>query len=333
MESYLWLALGGAILSSLLTRQLISYQRKEGLGQPIRDYGPDIHQHKKGTPTMGGLAILIALGIAWLVLLMLGQVTDLLNLIFVTAIGCGSIGLLDDALKFLKKNSDGLAGRHKLILLTGMGFFLFWLGRTQNLFSLPLLLPFVQNTWLPSTIITGLLVILVLVGTVNAVNFNDGLDGLCVGTTLIALIGLGCVAFLQHQMAILGFIFVSMSILLGFFWWNVYPAQIFLGDAGSFALGGLIAAIAISLRVELFLPLLAFIPMLEVITVIMQVASFRLLKKRIFKVAPFHHHFERAKGVNYTFMLPNIEWPEPLITLRFWIVAALMALVGVFAYR
>jgi phospho-N-acetylmuramoyl-pentapeptide-transferase len=194
-------------------------------------------------------------------------------------------------------------------------------------------IPFIEATWLPTSIIAWLLVTIVLVGTVNAVNFNDGLDGLCVGTIFIALSSLGVIAIFQQQFAILGLIIIIIGILLGFFWWNVFPAHIFLGDAGSFTLGGLLAAIAVALRAELFLPLIAFIPMLEVITVILQVTSFRLLKKRIFKVAPFHHHFERAKGVNYTFLLPNIEWPEPLITLRFWIVAALAALIGLASYR
>jgi phospho-N-acetylmuramoyl-pentapeptide-transferase len=282
---------------------------------------------------MGGLSILITLSMVWMGLFLFGRLTPSMSLIFSTAVACGLIGLLDDGLKFWKKNSAGLAGRYKLLLLLLVAGFICWMASDQGVFNAPLHVPFVATGWLLSLSSAITIASFVLIGTVNAVNFNDGLDGLAIGTVLVALVAFAIVSYHQSQTDVFGLIIMTGSVLLGFLWWNAYPAHVFLGDAGSFMLGGLLAAIAITLRAELFLPFIAFVPMVEVITVMIQVTSFKLLRKRVFKVAPVHHHFEHAKGVNYTFLLPNTEWPEPLITLRFWIVATVMALIGLVAYH
>jgi phospho-N-acetylmuramoyl-pentapeptide-transferase len=329
----IWLGLIGAGVALAAARGLIAWQRREGLGQPIREYGPDIHQHKKGTPTMGGLALLIAFGFLWLWSWHSGSLTPHTQLIFLAIFSFGLIGFLDDALKFWRRNSDGLAGRYKLLLQMTVSALFGWIAYHQGLFGEALKIPFASMSWDLSTGMAMGLVFIVFLGTVNAVNFNDGLDGLAMGTSLIALIALAVFSTFQKQTDLLSFLIISIGILLGLFWWNVHPAQIFLGDTGSFALGGLLAATAVAIRVELFLPLIAFVPMLEVFSDIVQVASFKWFKKRVFKVAPLHHHFERAKGVNYEFILPNAEWPEPLITARFWIIAALFAMIGLAAYR
>jgi phospho-N-acetylmuramoyl-pentapeptide-transferase len=333
MELYMQMALLGAFISFVLTHSLIRWQRKEKIGQPIRDYGPDIHQHKQGTPTMGGLAIFATLGLIGIGLFLFGRLTASVLLVLAAALGSGLVGLLDDTLKFRKKNSDGLAGRYKLLLLTLLALGCSWFAYTQGIFNRPLAIPLVGAPWLAPLWLAITLALFVLIGTVNAVNFNDGLDGLAVGTTLISLSALAIIASGQGRMDLTGVLVIAIGIMLGFFWWNVFPAQIFLGDTGSFTLGGLVAATAIATRTEVFLPFIAFIPMIEVLSVMAQVMSFRILKKRLFKVAPLHHHFERAKGVSYTFYLPNVEWPESLITLRFWIIAALFALIGLAAYH
>lgn len=333
MNSVVGLTIVSAVASFLLTRWLILWQRKEGLSQPIRDYGPDIHQHKKGTPSMGGLSLLLVLTLLGIGLAWAGRLTPLVLLVIVSSVGFGLIGLLDDALKFWKKHSDGLIGRYKLLWQAFVSGLVCWIAYGQGLFHLPLKLPFLSEgvSW-PLMVCVGL-AILVLMGTVTAVNFNDGLDGLASGTTLITLGALAAVSYLQGHHDLLDFLIIAMGIILGFFWWNVHPAHIFMGDTGSFTLGGLVGATAIATRTEFFLAWFAFIPMIEVISVMIQVPTYKLTRKRVFKVAPLHHHFERVKGINYEFYLPNIEWPEPLITFRFWIVAAFVALIGLLAYR
>ena len=333
VDSLVWLTMACAVASFLLTRWLILWQRKGGLGQPIRDYGPDIHQHKRGTPTMGGLSILIVLMLLGIGLALVGRLTPLVLFVLVSSLGFGAIGLLDDALKFWKKTSDGLIGRYKLLLQGAVSALLCAIAYSQGLFQIPLKMPFLSEglSW-PLVVCIGLAVC-VLIGTVTAVNFNDGLDGLASGTTLITVGAFAIVSYLQGHNDLVSFLIVAMAVILGFFWWNVYPAHIFMGDTGSFTLGGLVRATTLATRSEFFLPLLAFIPMIEVVSVMIQVPTYKLTKKRVFKVAPLHHHFELAKGVNYEFNLPNIEWPEPLITFRFWIVAAFVALIGLLAYR
>lgn len=314
------------LASLLLTRLWITGQEHQKLGQPIRDYGPEIHAHKQSTPTAGGITLLLTFLLSWALLAMNGK------MLFVGAATLlfGLIGLLDDGLKFFQQHSQGLPARYKLLLQ----FIVCGLLTTLPVALLPpLRIPFVGGAVTLSPAVTVGLIFLVLISTVNAFNETDGLDGLLGGVTLIALGTYGFILWSQGELTLLAAVVLALATLLGFLWWNVHPARIFLGDTGSFALGGLIGALALVTGTALLLPLIAIIPVVESLSVILQVASFKLLKKRVFKVSPLHHHFERAQGVNYEFFLPNQEWPEALITLRFWIISALGALLGLIAYR
>ncbi len=161
-------------------------------------------------------------------------------------------------------------------------------------------------------------------------NLTDGLDGLATGTTLLILCGY-LLLFPSH--AILPVILPLVGILVGFLWVNAYPAQLFLGDVGSFALGGVVAALALTSGTALILPLLAGLLVLEASSVILQVGYYRLTKRRIFKISPLHHHFEHAEGIDYPYLLPNVEWPEPKIVLRLWIVEGISVGLGLLAAR
>jgi len=328
-----WLSAGTFFVSLILTRLWLGLQERRNIGQPIRDYGPEIHTHKKGTPTAGGLSLILAFLASVGVTIALQGTLDTKVLCVVGAmLGFALIGLVDDGLKIFQRDSQGLAGRYKLLLQCAVcGVFT---GIALSLQAVPpVKVPFIDGAFVFSPLLTIGLIFLVFVSTVNAFNETDGLDGLLGGVTLIALGAYGVILYLQNELALLSVVLLAAMALLGFLWWNVHPAKIILGDTGSFALGGLVGALALVTGTALFLLLIAIIPLLETLSVIIQVISFKLFKKRVFKVSPLHHHFEKAKGVDYEFYLPNQEWPEVLITLRFWIIAALGALLALLAYR
>jgi phospho-N-acetylmuramoyl-pentapeptide-transferase len=297
-----------------------------GIGQHIRDFGPEIHAKKEGTPTMGGIVILVTFALialaAWL---RLGQLSPRALLLLGATLGCGGIGLADDLIGLVRRRSLGLLIRWKLLLQLALGLALF-LGLRLAHVPGAVIVPFTDIRLELAPLPYALLVIFTLLGTVNAMNLTDGLDGLAVGVTLIML--LPFLWWLRGEPELLGIAIISIGILLGFLWFNFYPARVFLGDTGSMALGGFIAMLALLSGAALVLPLLGGVLVIEALSVILQVASFRWFGIRIFKVSPFHHHFERAEGVDYKFLLPNREWPEPGITVRFWIAAALFALLG-----
>lgn len=300
--------------------------RRWGIGKHIRDWGPQIHARKAGTPTMGGIVILIAFTLGLLsVWLWQGRPTWRAWLLWAAVLGFGGIGLTDDLIGFFKKRSLGLPIRWKLLLQLGLGFALV---SGLRLAGVPaaMKVPFVE-VWIgiPS-LPYAVLAILVLLGTVNAMNLADGLDGLATGTSLIIL--LPYLWLLRGEPELMGMAVILGGALLAFLWFNAYPAQIFLGDVGSLALGGFIGMLALLTGTALILPLLGGVLVIEALSVILQVISFRLFGMRIFKVSPLHHHFEPAEGVDYRFLLPNREWPEPGITIRFWIAAAGFALLG-----
>ena len=327
-----------AFLGSLVgTKLFIGLLRSAGAGQPIRDYGPKIHEHKRGTPTMGGV-VLLAVYFAVLIVYQLFRPLGEEGLVLVSALlGFGLVGFLDDALKFLEQHARGLPARYKLLgqLLVIAG--LVALLRALELESAltPLRVPFLDpgsgSGWrLEGPWLYGLIA-LTFLGTVNAWNLTDGLDGLAAGITLLVLAGFG-VLLLAPAPGQAGnlpeLIAIFAAALLGFLWWNVHPARIFLGDTGSMALGGFVAAVSVLTGTELFLLIFAIVPVLEALSVIVQVASFKLLGRRVFKVSPFHHHFERAEGVDYPYLLPSVELPEWGITLAFWVVTAVFVGVG-----
>ncbi len=329
------LALGAVWASFVGTRLLIALMRSAGAGQPIRDYGPKIHEHKRGTPTMGGLVVLLVFLVALpLAQGGLGAFGAESLLLMGAALGFGLVGLADDLLKFLRGNAGGLAARFKLLLqgLIALGL-LAGLKASGVLGPAPALrVPFTGGAWELPWGAFAALAVLVFWGTVNAWNLTDGLDGLAGGVTLLVLAAYGVIALRGGDEGLLGAVLILGAALLGFLWWNVHPARVFLGDTGSMALGAFVAMLGLLTGTALFLPLFAVVPVLEALSVIVQVASFKLFGRRVFKVAPLHHHFERAEGVDYEYRLPSVELPEWAITLLFWGLTALGALAGLLAY-
>lgn len=302
------------------------------LGQYIRDWGPDIHEHKTGTPTMGGLVILLVFSISSIFLLLFTNVAyEKCWLLILGTLGFGLIGLIDDVISlFVKKASLGLKARYKLILqllVVSIFIILFLTLDLPNQIKIPFTPHKISLGLLPYAFLT----ILVLTGTVNAANLADGLDGLACGICIIIL--LTYLLFIRSQPGIFELVIILAASLLGFLWFNFYPARVFLGDTGSFALGGFIGSLAIITETQLILPIMGGVLVAETLSVILQVSSFKLFGIRIFKISPLHHHFEEAKGVDYPFLLPNIEWAEPTITAGFWIATAIFCLIGILAYH
>ncbi len=327
-----WLSLGTFFVSVLMTRLWLGIQERSRVGQPIRDYGPQIHTHKQGTPTAGGITLVLAFLGSWAVLATIEGTEAKALFIGAATLGFGLIGLLDDGLKLSRRHAQGLPGRYKLLLQSILCGLLAWGALWIELVP-PARIPFVSGALALSPAMSVALIFLIFISTVNAFNETDGLDGLLGGVTLIALGAYGVILYLQNELTLLKISMLAAMALLGFLWWNAHPARIILGDTGSFALGGLVGALALVTGTALLLPLIALIPVIETLSVIVQVLSFKLFKKRVFKISPLHHHFERAQGVDYEFLLPHQEWPEVLITLRFWVIAALGAVVGLLAYR
>jgi phospho-N-acetylmuramoyl-pentapeptide-transferase len=334
---YLTFRTGGAVMTALVISFVIGpavinwLRAQQRDGQPIRDDGPVTHLTKKGTPTMGGLLILIALSISTLLWADLenGYVWSVL---LVTG-GFGLIGFADDYLKLSRRNSKGLPGRVKLVLQVLIGgaaaYAISQLSDSPT--SLGLSVPFVKDLLLDLGWFFFPFAILVMVGSSNAVNLTDGLDGLAIVPVMIAG---GCFAliaylvgntvfsqYLQlHHVVGAGELAVFCGALigagLGFLWFNAPPAMVFMGDTGSLSMGGALGAISVVTKHELVLAIIGGLFVLETVSVIVQVISFKLTGKRVFRMAPLHHHFEQ-KG-----------WAEPTIVIRFWIIAVILALIG-----
>jgi phospho-N-acetylmuramoyl-pentapeptide-transferase len=335
---YITFRTGGAILTALVISfvvgpALIRWLRvRQGRGQPIREDGPASHLvRKQGTPTMGGTLILLALTLATLLW------ADLTNgyvwVVLLITLGFGGIGLIDDYLKLTKRSSRGLAARTKflgqcLVALIA-AVLITWL--TRQPLGTGLAVPFFKNVLIPLGPFFFVFAALVMVGASNAVNLTDGLDGLAIVPTMIAA---GCFVLIAYLVGnaifanYLGIPFVPGSgelavfcgalvgASLGFLWFNAPPAMVFMGDTGSLASGGALGAVAVVTKHELVLAMIGGLFVLETVSVIVQVASFKLTGKRVFRMAPLHHHFEQ-KG-----------WEEPTIVIRFWIIAMVLALIG-----
>jgi phospho-N-acetylmuramoyl-pentapeptide-transferase len=331
----------GLIIGPAIIRQLRDFQ----IGQYIREEGPKGHQKKAGTPTMGGVLITIAVIVPTLLWADLSN-TYIWLAIFST-IAFGAIGFADDYIKVVHKRNLGLTGRTKLVLqFLAAGFVgvaLVTLTATRQ-YSTHLMVPFFKQ-FRPDLVIEGfrhyphvwwlafipfvLFVMLVLVGSSNAVNLTDGLDGLAIGCTVIAAGALTVLTYLSGHVVfseylelqkmpqvaeVTVFCGAMVGASIGFLWYNAHPAEIFMGDVGSLALGGAIGTVAVIIKQELLLPFIGGIFVLEALSVIIQVFSYKLRKKRVFKMAPLHHHFELA------------GWSESKIIIRFWILALIFAL-------
>lgn len=290
-------------------------------GQNIRNDGPQSHLKKAGTPTMGGVLILFSLSVG---LIAGRQFTREMWLVFLLTLGFGLIGLIDDLIIILTKKSLGLKARQKLfaqIFLAGVTA-VFLLG--TNL-SNTQIIPF---TNLELTFPVGaignplffLFAVFVIVSMSNGVNLTDGLDGLAAGTTAIASLALGVLILLQGMPGLAVFAFALAGSCFGFIWFNGPPAQVFMGDTGSLALGAALAGLALFSRVSLFLPIIGGIFVAETLSVVIQVTSFKTSGKRVFRMSPLHHHFELGGMM------------EPQIMLRFWIVGIVLGVLGVLGY-
>ncbi len=315
------------ILSLMLGAPFIRWLRAKAIGQSIRELGPESHYSKKGTPTMGGGLILGSILISTLLW------SDLRNhyiwISLFVLIGTGLIGWIDDYKKVVMKNSKGLSAKQKLVSQTLVALIASVL-LYQFRDSPPVLkFPFFKDLSLDLGLFYIPFSTLVIVGASNAVNLTDGLDGLAVGPTITTSITFAILAYCAGNFVIAEYLqipFVSgageLSIFLastgaaclGFLWFNAYPAEVFMGDVGALALGGALGVAAVITKNELLLVICGGIFVLEAVSVMMQVASFKLTGKRIFKMAPLHHHFEK-KG-----------WHESKVTVRFWIISIMLAL-------
>ncbi|MBK1663972.1 phospho-N-acetylmuramoyl-pentapeptide-transferase [Rhodospirillum rubrum] len=334
---YLTFRTGGAVMTAMLVAFVFGpgiiewLKRKQGEGQPIRSDGPESHLTKKGTPTMGGIMILLGVGVATLLWadLSKGYVWAVLLL----TLGYGTIGFADDYLKLTKRNTKGLSGRLKLVAQVGMaviaGLWIMLLGQGDQASSLAL--PFFKDLTFNLGWFYLPFAAFVMVGASNAVNLTDGLDGLAIVPVMIAAGVFMLIAYLVGNIIFSNYLQIQhvpgtgelavfcgaiVGAAVGFLWFNAPPAMVFMGDTGSLALGGALGAVSVVTKHEIVLAIVGGLFVLETVSVIVQVASFKLTGKRVFRMAPLHHHFEK-KG-----------WAEPTVVIRFWIIAMILAIVG-----
>ncbi|MGV6850682.1 MAG: phospho-N-acetylmuramoyl-pentapeptide-transferase [bacterium] len=319
------------VISLWLGPMMIRRLTLKQMGQPIRSDGPQSHLSKAGTPTMGGGMIILVLVISCLLW------ADLSNsyiwVVLAVTVSFGFIGWLDDYKKLVKKDSAGLAARWKYSLqsIAGIGaaWFLFSTANTPE--ATTLIIPFVKNVAIPLGVLFIPFVYLMIVGSSNAVNLTDGLDGLAILPSVMIAGALAIFAYLSGHVVFATYLAIphipgagELVIFcgalagagLGFLWFNTYPAQVFMGDIGALSIGAALGVISVIVRQELVFLIMGGIFVIETASVIIQVASFKLTGKRIFRMAPIHHHFE-LKG-----------WPEPRVIVRFWIISLVLILIG-----
>ena len=291
----------------------IKYLKKHNIGQKIRQEGPDLHQHKMGTPTMGGVIIILTLA---MVVLIFVPYNKYVLWSLAATVGFGLIGLIDDLIKYFKKRSLGLLTMQKLFLQIALALIVAYSVQQNTDLGTEIYLPFLKNS-IDLGIMFMPFVVLVMVSSVNAVNLTDGLDGLAAGLIIIAMLSFALIAYMQNILPMSLFSLIVAFSSFGFLIYNFYPAKIFLGDVGSLALGGALASVAIFTRAELFLLIIGGVFVIETLSVILQVASVKLRGKIIFKMSPIHHHFELC------------GWKEPKIIIRFWIAGIILAIIGI----
>ncbi|HEY0331422.1 MAG TPA: phospho-N-acetylmuramoyl-pentapeptide-transferase [Rhodopseudomonas sp.] len=304
---------------------------RQGKGQPIRSDGPQSHLSKKGTPTMGGLMVLSGLVVG--TVLWANPLNPYVWIVLAVTLGFGFVGFYDDYLKVTKQSQNGFAGRSRLlieaVIAAAACYALVRLGRDP--LSSSLVIPFFKDVAINLGWFFVAFGAFIVVGAGNAVNLTDGLDGLAIVPVMIAAASFGLISYLAGNAVFADYLQINyvagtgeLSVLcgallgagLGFLWFNAPPASIFMGDTGSLALGGMLGSIAVAVKHEIVLAVIGGLFVLEAVSVIVQVASFKLTGKRVFKMAPIHHHFEQ-KG-----------WTEPQIVIRFWIIAVMLALAG-----
>jgi phospho-N-acetylmuramoyl-pentapeptide-transferase len=335
---YITFRAGGAVFTGLLFVFMFgpwiidNLRLRQGKGQPIREDGPQTHVlTKKGTPTMGGLMILSGLLVSTLLWANLRD--PYVWVVLGVTLGFGMVGLYDDYLKVTKQSHNAFAGRTRLviefIIAAGACYALVVIGRPS--LSTSLAVPFFKDVVIDFGWFFIVFAMLVVVGAGNSVNLTDGLDGLAIVPVMIASASFGFIAYVVGNVVISDYLQLryvagtgELAVLcggvlgagLGFLWFNAPPASIFMGDTGSLALGGLLGSIAVATKHEIVLAVIGGLFVLEAISVIVQVISFKLTGRRVFRMAPLHHHFEQ------------MGWTEPQIVIRFWIISVVLALVG-----
>lgn len=317
-ESIVYGVLISFALVVVLMPAFIRLLRRVGMGKRIRLEGPETHYAKEGTPAMGGLLIVVVvLGIAAMLELLTGNFLDGSTIAPLATLALvGGLGTVDDWLN--ARTGDGISATQKLLWQTVVAGAAAW--QIQNTYGIDqLAVPFVGAVDIHPFLFI-LIAAFAIVATSNAVNITDGLDGLAGGTLIFAFVGYMIIAFTFGQPNLAELCALIIGALLAFLWFNVHPAQIFMGDSGSLALGATLAVTAVITGQVLLLPLIGLVFVMETGSVILQVASVKMRGKRLFKMSPLHHHFELA------------GWDEEKITLRFWIIGALAALVGVAFY-
>jgi phospho-N-acetylmuramoyl-pentapeptide-transferase len=334
---YITFRTGGATATALFfvfffgPRIIASLRIKQGKGQPIRTDGPQSHLSKKGTPTMGGLMILS--GFVFSTLVWANLANPYVWVVMFVTLGFGLIGFYDDYLKVTKQTHAGFGGRSRLLLEVAIAvlacilFAKIGIGRLATSVSVP----FFKEVLIDLGLFFPVFGALVIVGAGNAVNLTDGLDGLAIVPVMIAAATFGFIAYLAGNALYSNYLQIhfvpgtgELAVLcgamigagLGFLWFNAPPAQIFMGDTGSLALGGMLGTISVAAKHEIVLAIVGGLFVLEALSVIIQVVSFKLTGKRVFKMAPIHHHFEQ------------LGWSEPQVVVRFWIIAIVLALIG-----
>lgn len=319
------------IISLWMGPKLIRYLQRLQIGQVVRDDGPESHFSKRGTPTMGGIMILVSISVS--VLLWAQLDNPYIWCVLFILLGYGAVGFVDDYRKVVRKDTKGLIARWKYfwqsVIALIAAFAMYAIGKDTP--ATLLVVPFFKDIMPQLGVMYILLTYFVVVGTSNAVNLTDGLDGLAIMPTVFVAAGMGLVAWATGNVNFAGYlhipyirhagelVIVCTAIVgagLGFLWFNTYPAQVFMGDVGSLALGGALGIIAVLIRQEFLLVIMGGVFVVETLSVILQVGSFKLRGQRIFRMAPIHHHYE-LKG-----------WPEPRVIVRFWIISLMLVLIA-----
>jgi phospho-N-acetylmuramoyl-pentapeptide-transferase len=307
------------LICIFLGPKFIEYLRLREFGQQIREEGPEEHHEKAGTPTMGGLIIFTAISIPYLVL---SDRSTASLAVFGVAVGCALIGFIDDFLKITRRRSLGLSARYKLVLQAGLALGLWYVAKHSVGLDSSLELRISDASLDIPDWLYPVVIFLVIAGSANAVNLTDGLNGLAAGCCAIVLLAYIAITFItsgEHDLSLLSATLVGACI--GFLWFNAFPASIFMGDTGSLGLGGAIGALAVMTQTEILLIITGGIFVIEALSVALQVATFKMLRRRVLLMAPVHHHFEL------------LAWSETKIMLRFWIVAAVCAGIGFTLYQ
>lgn len=319
------------VISFIVGPSLIRKLSSRQIGQQVRGDGPQSHLSKAGTPTMGGALLLVAIGVSTFLWADLGN--RYIWIVLFTTFAFGAIGWVDDYKKIIKKDSDGLSARKKYFFQSVAGFLValaLYLTATLPA-ETNLIVPFFKTVSIELGVFFILLTYLVIVGTSNAVNLTDGLDGLAILPAVMVGGALGIFAYVTGNIKFAAYLSIPyipgvgevgvfcgalVGAGLGFLWFNTYPAQVFMGDVGALALGAALGVVAVVVRQELVLFIMGGVFVMETVSVIVQVVSYKLTGKRVFRMAPLHHHFE-LKG-----------WPEPRVIVRFWVITVILVLIG-----